>query len=400
MQDAASEPTSAPDSSSGADADTLSGLPSPQQITVTTVYKSPLVIEGLTADSAGNLYAPGRGGSSPCPIWRIGTSGGAATIVGNIPGPCNPAGLAFNAAGDLFIADGDKIYQLTPNEQTPPNATVLTTGVPGANGIAVSPTGNLLMTDGNTGQGRVWNVTPAGVVSEVFRVQPMANDVNVVSSADAGSEAGVGGIGRDNRALPPGSINVTSAARTAADTAGSQPIVANGIAFGPDGSLFVADTARGAIWKVALSSQGSVTSPVGCDSTFAPNTLCLDNVFVAHPMLEGLDGIAVDTAGNIWGAANERNAVVVVTPQGKVREVFRNPPDATSKLRNGGPLEFPTSPFLIGRKLCLTQSDTNRRDNSPSSGGEVGPGIAGPLLGKISCFDQALPQTGLSLPVH
>jgi sugar lactone lactonase YvrE len=117
-------------------------------------------------------------------------------------------------------------------------------------------------------------------------------------------------------------------------------------------------------------------------------------------MLEGLDGIAVDTAGNVWGAANERNAVVVVTPQGKVREVFRNPSDATSKLRNGGPLEFPTSPFLLGRKLCLSQSDTSRRDNFPNSGGEVGPGVAGPLLGKISCLDQALPHAGLSLPVH
>src|ERR1043165_8452586 len=36
-QDAISEPTAPPDSSSGADADTLAGLPPPQQITFTTV---------------------------------------------------------------------------------------------------------------------------------------------------------------------------------------------------------------------------------------------------------------------------------------------------------------------------------------------------------------------------
>ncbi|HET6151294.1 MAG TPA: SMP-30/gluconolactonase/LRE family protein, partial [Polyangia bacterium] len=175
-------------------------------------------------------------------------------------------------------------------------------------------------------------------------------------------------------------------------------VVANGLAFGPDGSLFIADSARGAIWKVALDAQGAVTSPMGCDATFAANTLCLDNVFVAHPILEGLDGIAIDAAGNIWGAANERNAIVVVTPQGGVREVFRNPPNVTSRLRNGGPLEYPTSPFLLGKELCVTQSDTSRRDNFPNSGGEVGPGIAGPLLGKVSCIDQALPSAGLPLP--
>lgn len=70
------------------------------------------------------------------------------------------------------------------------------------------------------------------------------------------------------------------------------------------------------------------------------------------------------------------------------------------RIRNGGPLEYPTSPIFVDKKLCLTQSDTSRRDNAPNSAGEVGPGIAGPLLGKISCLDQALPQAGLPLPVH
>jgi sugar lactone lactonase YvrE len=336
LEAAALDDTSSPDAllpsdgASSSDGDTLGGLPSP--ITVTSVYKSPLVIEGLTADGT-NFYAPGRAVANPCPIWRIPMSGGAAVVVGNIATPCNPAGLAFNASGDLFVADGDKIYRLTPNEQTPPAATVFTAGVPGANGIAFDRAGNLWVTDGGTGQGRVWRVSPSATVAEVFRVQPMANEVNIVANADAGAEAGVGGIGRDPRALPPGSITVTPNARVAADVAGSQAIVANGIAFTPNGSIVVADTARGALWKVELDGAGSLKSPVGCDTTFTANTLCLDDVFVAHPMLEGLDGIAIDTLGNVWGAANERNAIVVVTPQGKVREIYRNPPDATTRGR-------------------------------------------------------------------
>ena len=65
---------------------------------------------------------------------------------------------------------------------------------------------------------------------------------------------------------------------------------------------------------------------------------------------------------------------MVVEPTGRVVEFFRNPPDANTGLRNAGPLETPTSPMFLGHVLCITQSDGNRRDNSPNTGGEVGPG--------------------------
>jgi sugar lactone lactonase YvrE len=386
---------------SATDADTLTGLPAPQNITLTTLAKTPVVIEGLTADAAGNFYSAGRGGS-PCLVWKFAAVTGTPTVVGNITAPCSPNGLAFNATGDLFIGDGDKVYRLTPNDQTPPTAAVFASGVPIANGLAFDRAGKLWVTDGTTGQGRVWTVANDGVVTEAFRVQPLANDVNLTVNTDGGVDAvpTIGGVGRDPRALPPGSLTITPTTRAAADTAGSVAVVANGIAFASDGSLYIADSARGALWKVTFDAQGALESPVGCDTTFAPNTLCLQNVFVAHPFLDGLDGIALDAAGNIWGVANERNAIVVVTPQGSVREVFRSPPDATTKLRNVGPLEFPTSPLLVDKKLCLTQSDTSRRDNSPNSGGEVGPGVPGPLLAKLSCVDQPLPSRGLSLPMR
>lgn len=119
-------------------------------------------------------------------------------------------------------------------------------------------------------------------------------------------------------------------------------------------------------------------------------------MFVQHPYLEGADGIALDRAGTIFAAANERNAIVLVDRQGRVREFFRSPPVAD--LRNEGPLEFPTSPFLVGRTLCVTQSDGNRRDNVPNSGGEVGPGH--PAVARISCLDEPLRVPGMPLPVR
>ena len=312
-------------------------------------------------------------------------------VVGSVPAPCSPSGLAFDAHGRLFVTNRDTIVALRPSASDPPAATVFATGVPGANGVAFDRHGNLWVSDGTTGQGRVWRVGPdGGQATEVFRVQPMANEVNLVD--------GVGGVGRDPRSLPPGRVTISPSGRAAADTAGSQHLVANGLAFTPDGrTLYVADTARGAIWRVQLGSGGELRSPVGCDTTFPADTLCLDDVLVAHPYLEGADGIALDRAGNLYAAANERNAIVVVTTDGRVVELFRDPPDEVTSLRNGGPLEFPTSPFLSGDRLCLTNSDGGRRDNAPNGGGEVGPGLA--ERAKINCLDQPLAVAGLPLPV-
>jgi sugar lactone lactonase YvrE len=121
----------------------------------------------------------------------------------------------------------------------------------------------------------------------------------------------------------------------------------------------VADTARGALWRVDLSKRGDVRTPTGCDATFTADTLCLDALFVQHPALDGADGIAFDRAGNVWVDANERNAIVVVDDRGGVSDFFRNPVDA-GNLRNGGPLEFPASPVLTRQTLCATSSDGSR----------------------------------------
>jgi len=366
-------------------------------VSVSTLITTPLVIEGLTLDSAFNLYAPGRtpGAGLPCPVWRIPLENPTLTIVGLVPAPsatgqCSPSGLAFGPDGMLYVTETDRIYRFTPNASSPPTATVFATGVPGTNGLAFDYAGDLWTGDGTTGQGRVWKITPEGQVVEMFRVPPMANEVNLAS--------GTGGVGRDVRSLPPGTITVTATSRNAANTLGSQPLVANGVAFDMPGNLYVADTARGAIWIVRFRADRKIISPMGCDSTFTPNTLCLDNVYVAHPILEGADGIVLDAAAGIWVDANERNAIGYVSSNGKtVTEVFRNPVDDTTKLRNKGPLETPTSPVLAGHKFCTANSDGNRRDNFPSTEGEIGG--TGQPKGKISCIDQRINRPGLPLPI-
>jgi sugar lactone lactonase YvrE len=372
----------------------------PRHATFTTLVVTPFAIEGLTGDHAGNLYTTGRAASpAPCPVWRINVASPSLVTVGFIPNPvaCNPSGIAFDEQGNLYIADAagaGQVWTLTPSASTPPLASAFATGVPGTNGLAFDRRGSLWTGDGTTGQGRVWKIAPSGGACEpaftgcveAFRIQPMRN------GADLGGDLPLRGVGRENRSVPPEN---------------PQNLVANGVAFDDDGDLYIADTARGAIWKAEFDRRGDLKNAVNCDTTFTANTLCLDSVFVAHPYLEGTDGIALDRAGNIWNSANERNAIVVVSKHGRVAEVFRNPANAAG-LRNSADaavgddhiLEFPASPVLLGRTFCTSSSDGNRRDNSPNAPGEIN--SAGPVgaRGKISCMDQELIIPGMRLPVR
>jgi sugar lactone lactonase YvrE len=233
----------------------------------------------------------------------------------------------------------------------------------------------------------VWIIPRAGGEvgpNDVFRLPPSRN-----GSAGGGRVAG-DGIGRQVRRIPPGTI-------TPANTAGGQEVVPNGIAFDRKGDLFISDSFRGAIWKVEVDPRGDPMLRQGCDTTFNERVLCFSHLLVQHPLLEGADGIAIDREGNILVVSIERNAIVVVTPDGRVAELFRNPPDGTSFLRSNGPLEGPASIAIVGRRLFVSEIDIDTRDNSPPSGGALFPN--GPR-GRISVMVPDLPIAGLGLPVR
>lgn len=270
-----------------------------------------VIVESITADQQGRLYLPDRITGN---IFRVEPKAPQPVVVGRVEAReikgkkvnADASGLAFNQQGDLFIATGPfrevvRIRGADLNPQKPGTAETFAAGTEGANGIAFDKQGNLYVSGGRSG--KVYRVGPGGGAAQEFAA-------------------------------------IETFTRTLGDGKTQQAIVANGLAFDAQGALYVADTARGAIWKVTVGADGKAGAPA---------------LLARSLLLEGADGLAFDGSGRLWVTANERNALVTVSADGKVREVAKN----DSK----GPLEFPSAIAFVGDTGYVSNFDQARRDN-------------------------------------
>lgn len=281
-----------------------------------------IIVESITADKDGRLYLPDRVSGN---IFRVDPKTPKPVVVARLDSReingkkvgADGAGIAFNAQGDLFVASGVfnevlRIRAADVNPQKPGTGQTFATGTGGANGIAFDKQGNLFVSGGRSGV--------------VYRVGPNGGAAEAVVKIEA-----------HTRTLPDGKTQ--------------QATVANGLAFDSKGVLYVADTARGAIWKVEMAG-GKGAKPV---------------LLAQSPLLEGADGLAFDADGRLWVTPNERNALVTVTSDGQVREAARN--------SSAGPLEFPSAIVFVGNTGYISNYDTPRRDNLDANGKTAVAGI-------------------------
>jgi len=282
-----------------------------------------VVVESITADTEGRLYLPDRVSGN---ILRVDPKMPKSVVVARLEAreikgkkvDADGAGIAFNAQGDLFVASGPfgevlRVRAAAIDPQKPGAGQTFATGTQGANGIAFDKQGNLFVSGGRSGI--IYRVGAGGGAAEIAaKIEP------------------------HTRTLPDGKTE--------------QANVANGLAFDAKGALYVADTARGAVWKIEFGAGGKAGKPA---------------LLAQSPLLEGADGLAFDADGRLWVTPNERNALVTVRADGRVLEVAKN--------GSAGPLEFPSAIVFVGDTGYISNYDTPRRDNLDANGKTARDGI-------------------------
>ena len=227
---------------------------------------------------------------------RVSDAGGAAlnvlsrisTFVDNTHGLSVPAGLAFDAAGNLYVASegNNMIFKVTP-------AGAVSTFVDNSHGLnqpiglAFDASGNLYVANSNSDT--IFKVTPAGAVST------FVDNTHGLGHPYALAFDGSGNLYAANSSI--GTISkVTSAGAVSTFVDNSHGLVfPDGLAFDAGGNLFVASRGTDSILQV---------TPAGAVST----------VVDGSQGLSGPYGLAFDRSGRLYAASFFGNTISTVTP--------------------------------------------------------------------------------------
>ena len=142
-----------------------SAMPPPVVPALTSFGSSmPVAIHDVAFDAAGNLFVSALSGNAG-QIFKI-TPGGATSVYKSYEFFDDARGLAFDAAGGLYVADAGfgrpltgRILRVTPDGVV----TVVAAGLARPTSLAVGADGNVYVTEPLTGA--IERVTPAGQVS-------------------------------------------------------------------------------------------------------------------------------------------------------------------------------------------------------------------------------------------
>jgi uncharacterized protein (TIGR03437 family) len=337
----------------------------------------------LTVDSAGNLLiADGhiRKVSPGGIITTLAGGGGGSSCFSGDGGPAlsaqlsTPAGVAVDAARNLFIADNGRVRKVTPDGIITTVAGSGTLGYSGdggratsaqlsrPGGLAVDNSGNLFISD----YARIRKVSTDGTITTVAGTGVLGN------SGDGGSAIKAQLIPGDlavdsagNLFLAAGSVRrispsgiITTVAGKGADCefgdcvpgdggpATDAGLYATGVAVDAAGNLFIADAGNGSIRKV--SPDGIITTVAGNVNPCHVAVDSADNLFIAGCWPGGLSkatpdgaltavaaagagslgdglpasstqistvsGVAVDPAGNLYVADSVNGAIRILRP--------------------------------------------------------------------------------------
>jgi sugar lactone lactonase YvrE len=249
---------------------------------------------GITLDPGGNLYFADRYNHR---IRKIAPGGAITTVYGGSAGVlAEPAGLASDAVGNLYIGDAGNARVLKVGPGCAPCVVAGIAGSPGYSGdngpatsariyspnaLAVDSAGNVYIADSGRLRGaRVRKVSPNGIVTTI---------------------AGTGAPGHSGDGGPATSAQIASALGLALDSAGN---------------LYIADPDSSTVRKVA--SDGTIATVAGQSYSRGNSG---DGGPARSALLAAPQGLAVDSAGNLFIADEGNGNVRMVSPDGAIQTI-------------------------------------------------------------------------------
>ena len=299
---------------------------------------------GLATDASGNIYFYETASSI---VRKIdGATGILTTYAGNrnpgfsgddgpatnaslFPLASNLSGIAFDSAGNLYIADGNnhRVRRVSPDGVITTYAGNGAAGFAGDNGqaraaqlnfpagLAVDSGGNLYIADSSNN--RIRKVTPGGIITTF--------------------------AGNGNVSVPLGDGGPAIAAAV------NRPI---GLAFDAQGNLYVSETSSSRVRKI--TPEGTITLFAG--QAVENNGFSGDGGPATAAQLNGPLGLVADQFGNIFIADGMNSRIRKVDAAGIVTTIAGISGNASTPIGDGGPS---TSAFLGNVRGLATDSAGN-----------------------------------------
>ncbi len=255
---------------------------------------------GVAVDAAGNLYIADTQNNR---IRKVGTNGLIATVAGNgICGHggdgspavsaqlCQPDDVAVDSAGNLYITDGAFIRKVSTGGTITTVAGDGTCGYSGDNGpatsaemcpfgLTVDAAGNIYIADGAPYD------YPRDNGNGVIRKVGLDGTITTVAGNGTVGYSGDGGPATQAKLLSPQGVAVDAA-----------------------GNLYIADSGNCRVRKV--TTDGNIAT-VGGNGTCGYSG---DGGPATGAMLGFLQGIALDSAGNVYVADRDNNVIRLLVP--------------------------------------------------------------------------------------
>jgi sugar lactone lactonase YvrE len=264
-----------------------------------------IVIGAFTAAHARAdvLYAANYGNNT---VEQFTSAGAGSTRIGSAGQLVTPTALAFDAAGNLYVAstNSSSIRKYAPGDSVgtffgPHDGSL---GAP--TGLAFDASGNLFVASG--GFDSIEKITPAGVSSVFARNGVLVNPYALAFDASGNLYVADNGDNSIERFTPAGVPSLVANA-----SAGLSDPTA--LAFDAAGNLYVANHNNNAIIKL---------TPGGSASPFA--TIAFDP-----------EGLAFDSTGDLYVASSGNNVIDRITPDGAGSPIVYHPPPVPQSVPRG-----------------------------------------------------------------